>query len=205
MKKIGILGGTFNPIHMGHLMLAEHAYEEYHLDYVMVMPSGVSYFKRNLSIPEASIRSELTGIAIKDNSHFVLSEIEVKREGNSYTYETLSQLHEEMKDAKFYYIIGADTLFSIEKWKNVETIFRLCTILVAVRNHSSRKELEEKASAYNRKYNAEICFLEMPNIDISSEKIREMVRKGKSIRYYTPKVVVDYIKEHHLYLEDDRV
>ena len=117
MAKTGILGGTFSPIHLGHVKIALAAYEQFGLDEVLFIPSGISYMKRNMDILDSSVRCELTAIAIKDYPFFKLDTIEVDRSGNSYTYETLQEL-KERKKADYYFIAGADTLFSIEKWKD---------------------------------------------------------------------------------------
>lgn len=203
MKKVGILGGTFNPIHQGHLFIAEYAQDEYQLDQVWIMPSGVSYLKRNLSIPSAEIRSAMVSLAIQDNPHFKLSDIETKRAGNTYTSETLIQLTEENPDTEFYFIIGADTLFSIEHWKDVPIIFSHCHVLVAVRNDSSLSALQAKKEEYECRFQAKIELMQTPNIELSSENIRKRVKEGHSIRYYVPKAVEEYICENQLYLMDD--
>ena len=123
--KIGILGGTFNPIHIGHLLLAEQAYEEYHLDQILFMPSGVSYFKDcQMSILSGKMRSDMVSLAIQGNSHFAMSDMEIKRSGNTYTCDTMLELRQEYsEDTLFYFIIGADTLYSMKKWKDVQIVF----------------------------------------------------------------------------------
>ncbi|MDD3415989.1 MAG: nicotinate-nucleotide adenylyltransferase [Lachnospiraceae bacterium] len=204
-KRIGILGGTFNPIHLGHLMIAEQAYQEYHLDKVWIMPSGISYLKKNCDILPSSIRAEMVELSIASNPHLELSTIEVQREGNTYTYETLEQLKREYQDTTFFFIIGADTLFSMEHWKNIDQVFSNCELLVSVRNDSSLEELTEKAAEYKVKYNGIIHMLHSPNIEISSGNIRKMVSNQKSIKYYVTEEVENYIMEHELYRKMENV
>ena len=126
MSKIGILGGTFNPIHNGHLLLAEQARCFYGLDQVLFIPSGCSYMKRQEEILPGEIRFQMVQLAIADNPYFCASDMEIVREGNSYTCETITRLHAQYPEDELYYIVGADTLFQMEFWKNPEQIFTQC-------------------------------------------------------------------------------
>ena len=118
MKKVGIIGGTFNPVHLAHLMLAETAYETMELDEVLFIPSGCSYMKDESIIVSAKDRVNMLGLALAENPHFALSMMEIERQGNSYTCETLRELSEKYPDWELYFIMGADNLFDIENWKN---------------------------------------------------------------------------------------
>ncbi len=198
-KKVGIMGGTFNPIHTGHLILAETAKTEYELDEVLFIPSGISYMKQGMNIPEGKIRADMTSLAIEDNPDFALSLMEIEREGNTYTYETLEHLKAHNPDTEYYFILGADSLIGLEKWQMPQRIFELCTIVAAVRNNSTREELEAVADKLSNKYNGTILILNCGNIEISSTQIRENVKEGKSIRYLVPDKVIQYINEHDLY------
>ena len=133
-SKIGILGGTFNPIHLGHLVLAQNALEWCNLDKVLIIPSGISYLKDPRIIASAFDRIKMVELSIKTNNKFELSTIETDRSGNSYTFETLNMLEEIYKGSELYYIIGADTLFSIEKWVRPEVIFEKTKIICARRD-----------------------------------------------------------------------
>ncbi|MBO6148922.1 MAG: nicotinate-nucleotide adenylyltransferase [Lachnospiraceae bacterium] len=199
IKKIGILGGTFNPIHIGHLILAEQAYEEYALDKVLIMPSGVSYLKKNENVLAPEIRLKMAELAIEGNSHFALSDREIKRKGNTYTSDTILTLNREEPDSRFFFIMGADTLFQMERWFEPEKIFAGCTILASVRNGSTMSELRAKIREYEEGYRADIRLLTTTDIDISSRMIREFAAKGRSIRYYVPDAVGEYILEKGLY------
>ncbi|MBO4377140.1 MAG: nicotinate-nucleotide adenylyltransferase [Lachnospiraceae bacterium] len=199
MRKIGILGGTFNPIHFAHINLALKAYEEYELDEVLFIPSGISYMKKDMDILDAKTRCELVSLAINDYPFFKLDTIEVDRAGNSYTFETLLKLNER-EDAVYYYIVGADTLFMIEKWKEPKQVFDLSVLLVAVRDEYDKKAVLEKIAELENKYNARISIIHGMNaLDISSTKIRDALKRGKSIDEYVPKKEGQYILERGLF------
>lgn len=198
--KIGILGGTFNPIHIGHLILAERAFDEFELDKVLIIPTGISYLKMNDNVPEGNIRMEMTQISIEDNRHFVVSDIEVKRPGNSYTYETLEQLKSENPENEYYLIVGADSLFAMETWLKPDIIFKNAVILAAVRNNEGTKEIQKKADSLKERFGADVRILKSPLIDISSTEIRERVKNGKSIKYLVKDSVAEYIRNNSLYL-----
>lgn len=198
-KKIGIMGGTFNPIHTGHLLLAQAAMEEAGLDRICFLPSGISYLKKEDDVLSAGHRLRMTELAISDNPHFTVSDMEVKRSGNTYTCDTLRQLHEEQPENSFYFILGADCLFSMENWYHPEEIFSSCTILAAMRENLQLSDLEEKADWLRKRFKAEISLLHLPRIDISSTDIRERVKNGKSIRYMVPEAVREYILQNELF------
>ena len=199
MKKVGIIGGTFNPIHIGHLIMAERAYEEFELDEILFIPAGISYFKDQSTRLDKKTRIALTGEAIGDNPHFALSTIECDRAGNSYTYETLEELKSKNPDTQYYLIIGADSLVQMELWQKPENILRDAIILVAKRQGPTTQEFLDKMEDIKTKYNADIRVIPCTYIDISSTEIRERVKSGKSIRYLVPEVTENYIRKHHLY------
>jgi len=198
-KKIGIMGGTFNPIHIGHLILAETARTQYELDEILFVPSGKSYMKQQLDISAGKVRAEMVSLAIEDNPHFALSLMEIEREGNTYTYETLEALNRANPDNEYYFIMGEDSLLAIEKWKYPQRIFDACTILTAVRNQDSKGNIESVSKRLSEQYNGKIKLLNCGNMDISSSQIRENVMHGISIRYMVPEKVIKYIKDKKLY------
>lgn len=198
-KKIGILGGTFNPVHMAHLIIAETAQEGAGLDDILFVPSGCSYLKDTSEILPAKDRINMTGLAIEDNPHFALSTIETDREGNSYTCDTLLELKERYPTQEYYLIVGADNLFTMEEWKDVEVIFQNAKILAAVRGSKKRADMEERIAELKEKYGADIMLLDVRHVDISSSMIREKVAAGRSIRYMVPEKVREYILKNHLY------
>ncbi len=200
-KKTGIMGGTFNPIHMGHLLLAENAKEAFGLDEILFVPSGLPYMKNGIEIADKWMRLEMTRLAVSDNPAFVLSSAEVEREGNSYTWETLELLRDKEPETEFFFIEGADSLFAMESWKNPEIIFRDCTILAAVRDGKGDDDLREQIDRLEKKYGARIGLIGMKEISFSSTDIRERIRNGRSIRYMVPDKVIEYIKKYRLYME----
>lgn len=197
--RVGIMGGTFNPIHMGHLLLAQTALTEENLDYILFMPSGCSYLKREDHVLEAAHRLKMTELAISDNPFFKISDMEIKREGATYTFETLKQLKKEQPTDSFYFIMGADCLFSIENWKNPREIFENCTLLAAVRDGASTDSMQEKCEELNNRYRADVKLLPFPETAISSTSIRKKLAEGKSVKYLVPDAVMAYIAEKHLY------
>ena len=198
-KKTGILGGTFNPIHTGHLMLAQNALEYCGLDEVLMMPSGCSYFKDQSTVASAQDRINMTVLAIEGNDNLVISTIETERSGNSYTYETLDILCERDSSCRYHYIIGADTLFSMETWKNPADIFAKCTVVCAKRDGYSDDKLEVQKKRLEDMYCADIILMDIPEVPISSSMIRKLLADGMSCRYYIPDKVLDYIREKGLY------
>jgi len=201
LKRTGIMGGTFNPIHMGHLIIAEKAREQFALDEVLFLPSGVPYMKDSKEVLPGKIRMEMTGLAIRGNPFFAVSGMEVEREGRTYTYETLEALREQNPDTEYYFILGADSLWTIKNWKNPERIFAACHVLAAVRDERSSEDMEEQAAHLKEKFGASIFLLQTGHIEISSSMIRGLCREGKSIRYLVPEAVYNYITEKGLYEE----
>lgn len=202
VKKTGIMGGTFNPIHMGHLIIAEKAREQFHLDEVIFMPSGTPYMKNAKEVLPGSIRAEMTELATQDNPFFDVSTMEIEKEGNTYTYQTLESLRGKNPNTEYYFILGADSLWAVENWKEPAKIFAGCRILAAVRNEKSVEELERQAHYLKEKYDADIALLQTGHMEISSSMIRSLIKEGNSIRYLVPEAVYDYIVKNKLYRTD---
>ncbi|MBO5167025.1 MAG: nicotinate-nucleotide adenylyltransferase [Lachnospiraceae bacterium] len=198
-RKIGIMGGTFNPIHNGHLYLAQAALEQAVLDAVIFMPSGQSYMKAGTDVLNGDIRLDMVKLAIAGNPSFTFSDMEIKRTGNTYTYETLTILKKAQPYDTFYFIVGADSLFSMENWKEPQEIFDKCIVLAAMRENMDKVSMQKKVSQLQEKFGAVIRLLEFPKTDISSCFIRQQVALGKDISHLVPKEVRHYIKEHKLY------
>ena len=200
-SKVGIMGGTFNPIHNGHLILAEHAREYCRLDEILFMPSGNSYMKDCEQIPDGETRISMTALAIEDNPYFVLSAMEVERKGPTYTCETLAELKKLHPETEYYFIVGTDNLFSIETWWKPEEILACCTLIVAARGAKDESAILKKAADLKEKYNARIILLPERKFDISSTEIREKIKRGESVRYLLPDKVITYIEKNRLYKE----
>lgn len=197
-KRIGIMGGTFNPIHIGHLMLAEHAYEEFSLDEVIFLPSARPPHKEEPILSDTD-RKEMIQLAIGDNPHFSFSALEYEREGTTYTVDTMRELAKRYPKDTFYFIIGADSFFALESWHNPKYLLQQTRFVVATRDGCKREELEIHKNKLEEQYQAKILFLNSPNIGISSSVIRKRVLEGKSITYYVPGTVEEYINSHNLY------
>lgn len=197
--RVGIFGGTFNPIHFGHLILAQNAAEFCNLDKVLFIPSGVSYFKDPETIACAEDRLNMVSAAIADNPLFEVSTIETERSGNSYTYETIESLKRDHPDYDLFYIIGADTLFSMEKWKYPDIIFDNVRIVCAPRNNCSSDMLNKQQTYLKEKFNADIIIMDYPEIEISSSFIRNIIKENKTAKYYLSEGVREYIVNHNLY------
>lgn len=199
-KKIGIMGGTFDPIHVGHLILGETAYEQLELDKILFMPAGNPPHKQNRQGRATDEqRVEMVSRAIASNPHFELSLVEMNEDGYTYTYRTLEQLNEAYPDTHFYFILGADSLFDFEKWKEPQRICDACTVVVATRNHTASEKLDQRMQELTEKYHGNFVKLESLNIDISSGTLREWIKADKTVRYYVSDSVIDYIQKENIY------
>lgn len=201
-NKIGIMGGTFNPIHFGHLILAENAYEQFNLEYVYFIPSKNPPHKLKQNIADDALRFNMTKIAIQDNPHFKISSLELDREGFTYTVDTLCELSSLHPKCELYFIMGADSLFQIEKWRDTKEILKRCHILAARRDDKEDKDVLEQIAYLKQKYESDIQLLKVPKIEISSHMIRECIKKGRTVKYYLPACVEKYIIEKKIYFND---
>lgn len=206
-ERIGILGGTFDPIHNGHLRIAHAAREEFHLTKVLLIPTGISYMKKDVT--DSYFRYKMVKLAAAQYDAFEASDVEIKREGNTYTCDTIAYFKEKYPDAELFFIIGTDSLFSLEKWKNISFIFDNCTILCASRP-GEYQDLDVSSSEHNyaqnlcKKYNAKVHFIHSEPLDISSTEIREYRKNNPYVdlsELELPGVVADYILVQGLYYE----
>ena len=224
MRRIGIMGGTFNPIHNGHLAIAGRAKDQFALEKVFFMPSGVPYMKDQREVLPIQTRCEMTALAIRDIAGFELSRLEAADAAqgkNTYTCDTLQKLRRDEPETAYCFILGADSLYAIEHWKNPESIFQSCTVLVAVRTDDTmdkpqqasmcdsdgpvetagnqQERLRGQAQYLREKYGASVEILEFAGMDISSTQIREMARTGASLQGLLPEAVEAYIRKNRLY------
>lgn len=200
MNRIGIMGGTFDPIHHGHLLLGRQAREEYGLKEVWFMPSGQPPHKKDHPVTEAKFRWEMAELALAGQEGFVLSDVEIRRPGTTYTAQTLAFLQETHPDTRFYFIIGADSLYEIEQWYRPDLVMSQAVLLVADRDYQKvHPRLEGQIEAMKEKYGAEIYRLHCPEMDVSSAEIRAMAAKKASLKGLVPDAVLAYIKEKKLY------
>lgn len=198
--RLGVMGGTFDPIHFAHLFVAEEARAQYQLDRVLFIPCGTPAHKSSGKVTPASHRLAMTQLAIASNPVFSCSLMEVKRYGISYTVDTLHHLQKQHPDAELFLIAGADILAEIQTWRQPDEIVRLCRLIVAERPGCCLGEL---CQALPRAYTERVLSLRTLHLDISSTDIRRRVREGRPIRYLTPDAVVEYIAVNKLYLEEE--
>ena len=190
MKHIGILGGSFNPVHYGHLMMAQTALEALKLDKVLFIPANTSPFKTAKILTTANERLDMLRLATQSRGQFVIYDGEIKRGGISYTVDTLRILHEEMPSTKFYLIMGRDTFVDFGKWQYPQEIVELASLVVINRpgfDQPIKSKFPHKC-------------VDMTALDIASTEIRKRVKTRKSITYLTPDNVIDYINRRKLYL-----
>jgi len=192
MKRIGIFGGTFNPPHTGHLIVAERICEQLNLDKVFFIPSYISPHKKKGENKLALHRLRMVRLAVRLNPRFGWSNIEVKRKGLSFTYETVEEFHRDFPGSKLFLIIGADNFSEFHTWKNPERIVELASLVVMNRPLF-------KSGPTNRKFDKNARFVSVPDIQISSSEIRRIVRQRKSVRYLVPRQVSEYIERNKLY------
>ena len=205
MGKIGIMGGTFDPVHNGHLYLGRQAYVEYGLDRIWYMPTGQPPHKKDHHVTDVTHRCQMLKLAIEKEEGFVFSDFEVRREGYTYTAQTLALLKEAYPEHEFYFILGADSLYEIEGWYYPELVIGAVNILAASREYDggNHRPMEEQIAYLNEKYCGHIQMLHCREVDISSEEIREMAAHGKPVETCVPEKVADYIRSHKLYQEGE--
>lgn len=201
--KIGIMGGTFDPIHNGHLMLGEYAYKQFELDEIWFMPNGNPPHKASESIESLTKnRVEMVKRAIEGVTYFSLQRYEVDNTEVNYSYKTVAHFNKIYPAHEFYFIIGADSLFNMEKWIHPEILLKSCKMLAAYRDERSTDEMLAQIQYLNDKYGAEIYLLNTPNVNISSSDIRRMIKDGKSIKELVPEAVFQFIEEKKLFRDE---
>ncbi len=199
--RMGIMGGTFDPIHYGHLVAAETAFDELNLDVVVFMPAGKPAFKQNQPVSAAEDRYAMTLLATSDNPHFVSTRFEIDYQGITYTAETLSRLRDLYpKNVEFYFITGADAIASIISWKDTGKVARLAHFVAATRPGYNLERARSALEASS--YDFDVTYLEVPALAISSSYLRKRVARAQSLRYLTPDSVAGYVHKHGLYGAD---
>ena len=199
--KIGLIGGTFNPIHHGHLILSEYVRENCQLDKVIFIPTGLPPHKSESVVKDPEIRLEMTKMAIESNQYFRVSHIETYRQGLSYTIDTIKELKILYPNDQLYFIIGADSLFELPTWKYYEKLISTTNIIVVNRPGGANNLIGAKIKEYEDEFGGNIIEVKSPLIDISSSDIRDRVKAGKSIKYLVPSNVEEYILQNSLYKE----
>lgn len=197
-KSLGILGGTFDPIHMGHLRMAEHVFQRMELEQIIFIPAYVPPHKLGQDFAPAADRYAMTELAVADNPHFIVSDMEIKRTGVSYTIDTIRELHRQYADKELHFIIGADSVAQLHTWHNIEEMLEMTTF-VAVWRPGYEGAMEELVRHLGQRARERVLLLDTPVYDISSTEIRTRIREGRSLAGLVPGSVEKYIFEHGLY------
>ncbi|WP_368488528.1 nicotinate-nucleotide adenylyltransferase [Clostridium sp. BJN0013] len=202
MVKKAIFGGTFDPIHNGHIHIAYEAIYRLGLDEIVFMPTGNPPHKAKKSITDAFLRYEMVKVAIRSESKFTVSNYEVNKPTLSYTYSTLEHFNKLESKTEWHFLTGADCLMDIEKWSRVDSIFRLCKFIVFNRPGFpafTSESIEAQKKKIEEKYSTNIIYLDAPLFDISSTVIRNSVKEGKNVNYFLPESVCNIINQLNLY------
>ncbi len=196
---LGIMGGTFNPIHYGHLLMCEGIREEFSLEKIIFIPAKIPPHKNNGIIIDAHDRFHMVELAITSNPFFIASDIEMSREGSSYTVDTLKILKEKANNKQLSLIVGADSLVQFETWRDYREIFELAVIIVASRPDTEEDYLNNYINRFKTQFGANIKKYSGKAMDYSSTEIRRRVEIGLSIKYQVPPEVESYIYKNGLY------
>lgn len=199
MMKIGIMGGTFDPIHNGHLIISEYIRDSLELDEVIFIPAGQPPHKVNNVVASSVHRYNMTKLAIKDNPYFSISDIEIQNMDTSFTYGTIKKLKDRNRDDDYYFIIGADSLFNLENWYKFDELTNIVNFALWERTGYYRDDILDRIKYLKKKYDSHISYVEGPIIEISSSHIRNRLKSKRSIRYFLPDSVMEYIEKNYLY------
>jgi nicotinate-nucleotide adenylyltransferase len=195
--RVGILGGTFNPPHLGHLVCAQEAYLQLRLDRVILIPARIPPHKPVEDEPGPEHRVALCRLAVQGDERFAVSDLEIERPGPSYTVDTLEELHSKAPDTELFLILGGDVAAGLPRWREPERVLSLARVAVAKRRGTSRASVD--AALHQLRGGEQAEFFRMPRIGVSSTMVRRRVRVGEPIRYIVPDPVARYIHEHRLY------
>lgn len=193
--RLGIMGGTFDPIHFGHLACAESVLSALDLDKIIFIPTGNPSFKQERDLADAEDRLKMCELACNPNEGFEVSRMEIDRSGITYTSDTIRELKELFPESQIYFIMGSDSLLTLHEWHESDMLIGNVSFAVVMRPGDDRPEVER----YISEHGIDAKLVDCPLLDISSSTIRQMASDGKSFRYLTPDDVCDYIIEHRLY------
>jgi nicotinate-nucleotide adenylyltransferase len=200
IRRFAIMGGTFDPIHYGHLVAAEAALDSFSLEQVLFVPSGNPPHKKEYPVTEARHRYLMTILAVATNPHFEVSTVEMDRPGYSYAIDTVAEFHKIYgPDTEIYFITGADAILEILTWKNVDSLMELCQFIAATRPGTNLDELHGFLDKLPENLRRRIHLMEVPALAISSTDIRKRVAQGRTIKYLLPESVEQYIAKNNLY------
>ncbi len=195
--KLGVLGGTFDPIHLAHLVLAERAYEQMGLDQVLWLPAGDPWRKADRAVSPAEHRLAMVRLAIRGNPAFQVCSLELERDGPTYSVDTLAELGQEHPDSELVFLLGWDALEDLPNWREPERLIQLARLAVASR--SGEQLTPDKLERLLPGLAARVVWIEMPRLDISGTELRRRAAAGASLRYLVPEGVEAYIREQGLY------
>lgn len=199
MGRTGILGGTFDPIHLAHLAMGKTALEEGQLDRVLFMPSKLPPHKRERHILPEGMRRDMIELAIEGEERFFFSDFEFRRQETSYTARTLSLLKEQQPEEELFFILGGDSLFYLDKWYQPEVILEKAKILAVARDGMNWRQMSERAQLLMERLGGDIQIISMPSMNISSSEIREKLFRGEAVEKYLPASVYRYILDRGCY------
>lgn len=192
-KRVGLMGGTFDPIHYGHLLVAEEAREQYQLSEVIFVPNGTPPHKKDYQVSPAQDRYAMVLLATADNPYFGVSREEIERPDPSYSIDTIRAFRQQLgPEVQLYFITGADAVLEILTWRQPENIVAECQLIAA---HRPGFDLQKMTTVLGEDLASKVQMLAMPAVDISSTQIRQCVARGQSIRYLTPPAVCNYIRK----------
>jgi nicotinate-nucleotide adenylyltransferase len=198
-RKIGILGGTFDPIHNAHLLLGEAAREQFGLDRIIFIPNNLAHHVSRTDITSGDIRYQMVKMAISDNPYFTCSRLEIDKPEGSYTIDTINDLKMMYPGDELYLILGGDSVIGIDTWYKADELLKSCVILTAVRAKDDISALDRKSHELAEKYGADIRLLNFNRNDISSTEIRQRVKSGRSVRYLMPDQCIEFMCIKGLY------
>lgn len=200
MKRIGIMGGTFDPLHKGHIEVAKSAMQQYDLDKIIFIPSGHPPHKKESEVTNKEHRYKMVKIAIKGMPHVSISRIEVDRKGYSYAIDTFEELKKEIgEEARLFYIMGIDSINEILSWKKPLELFKMCEFIVATRPKSSLRTFKRLMKFPPLQLHLDKIHVMEIKVNISATELRERLKHGKSVSKLIPRKVLTYIKENNLY------
>ncbi len=202
MRKLAVMGGTFDPIHYGHLVAAEGVRYEFKLDRVIFVPAGRPPHKPDERISEARHRLAMTALAIASNPYFSVSDMEIRRPGPSYTIDTVEEVHRRYRPEEVFFITGTDAVLKILSWHRALDLLTKCRVIAATRPGYDLSSLRRRFKELPPELVSRIVPVEVPALAISSSDIRARVRAGKPIKYLLPEVVEEYIFGNRLYQQD---
>ncbi len=197
--RLGLFGGAFDPVHYGHLLLAEQCREQCRLDEIWLIPTGQPPHKDPHELTPGRQRAEMLELAVAGNPTYQVSRMELEHSGTSYTFETLQRLHGEDADRELFFLIGADSLHDLPTWREPKRIAELATIVAVNRGGQPEPDFESIRTKVGDAVATRIQSITIPGIELSSSDIRSRVRQGKSIRFMTPRAIEAYIEQHKLY------